>query len=102
MCLPEQEHTWKRFLLPSGTVANLDREFLPDPDDEYGSHYNPAARAFSSLRDKPLLAVLGASGLGKSDVFAKEVAAIGSEEGTEYIALLCRVSDYASSQQIES
>jgi hypothetical protein len=102
MCLPDSEHAWKRFAIPSGTAAILDREFLPDPDDEYGAYSNTLVRAFSSLRDKELIVLLGDSGLGKSDVFAREASAINSENTAGHIALFCRVSDYISTQQIQT
>jgi hypothetical protein len=55
MCLPDSEHAWRRFAIPSGTVVNLDREFLPDPEDEYGAYYNTTAKAFQSLRDEQFI-----------------------------------------------
>jgi hypothetical protein len=82
--------------------VNLDREFLPDPEDKYGAYYNTTTKAFSSLRDKQLIVLLGDSGLGKSDVLAKEVAAINAEGAAECAALFCRVSDYVSTQHIQA
>jgi hypothetical protein len=102
MCLPDLEHAWRRFAIPSGTVVNLDREFLPDPEDEHGAYYNTSAKAFQSLRDEQFIVLLGDSGLGKSDVFLKEAAAINAEGAAEHVAMFCRVSDYISTQQIQT
>ena len=102
MCLPALKHEWKRFVIPSGTTALLESEFLPDPDDEYAIYHNPTAQAFSSLRERTLVVLLGDSGLGKSDVFAQEAAAINGEHDADHTAVLCRVSDYVDTLQIDS
>lgn len=76
MCLPELDHKWPRFTIPTGTLPFLDGDFLFDPMSEQGRSVNAAAAEFNSLADRPCIVLLGDSGFGKSDVFRKAYNAI--------------------------
>jgi hypothetical protein len=62
----------------------------------------PLQRRSNRSGTSSLLFLLGDSGLGKSDVFLKEAAAINAEGAAEHVAMFCRVSDYISTQQIQT
>jgi hypothetical protein len=66
-------HEWPRYWLPLAESLALEADgFLPDPEDTFGCHYNPALRRLDSLRDRPILVLLGEPGCGKSTTLEDE------------------------------
>ncbi|EXI80839.1 MAG: hypothetical protein AW10_01452 [Candidatus Accumulibacter appositus] len=66
-------HEWPRYWLPVTETLTLEADgFLPDPEDLFGRHYNPMLRQLDSLRDLPILVLLGEPGCGKSTALEDE------------------------------
>jgi len=60
-------YKWNRFWSPRTGQLNLgDGGFLWDPENEYGSMYNPDVKSFSAIESLPVLGLLGEPGIGKS------------------------------------
>jgi hypothetical protein len=60
-------YLWNRFWSPRTGQINLgDGGFLWDPENEYGSMYNPDVKSFSAIETLPVLGLLGEPGIGKS------------------------------------
>ncbi|MER2517823.1 MAG: hypothetical protein ABTR92_15755 [Candidatus Accumulibacter phosphatis] len=69
----EIHHEWPRYWLPITESLTLEADgFLPDPEDTFGCHYNPALRRLDSLRDIPILVLVGEPGCGKSTALEDE------------------------------
>ena len=101
MCLPELDHKWPRFTIPTGTLPFLDGDFLFDPMSEQGRSVNAAAAEFNSLADRPCIVLLGDSGFGKSDVFRKAYNAIRLANDANHRAIFCDVADFADDVLID-
>ncbi len=101
MCLPDFDHRWDRFAIPSGTTPTLDRDLLPDSSGEFGPYINPRMRPFVSLRDAHCVVLLGDPGIGKSDVFRNDLAAIHTANSPQHQGVLCRVGDYTDDVLID-
>lgn len=62
-------HNWKRFLNPRGKKLTLSPEgYLPDPDSEYGSLFNPELVTTESVLAVRCMVLLGEPGIGKTHV----------------------------------
>jgi hypothetical protein len=60
---------WKRFWVPIGQAIQCGadgKDFLNDPDSEFGQHFNPNVFPLSGLLDRQCLVLLGEPGMGKS------------------------------------
>jgi hypothetical protein len=60
-------YKWNRFWSPRTGQLNLgDGGFLWDPENEYGSMYNPDVKSFPEIEALSVLGLLGEPGIGKS------------------------------------
>jgi hypothetical protein len=86
-------HRWQRYWLPMGANLNLDADgFLPNPECEFGRHYNPELRTLETLRATPLLILLGEPGAGKSTLMQDEADALAAA-GQAVLSL--RLNEYS-------
>jgi hypothetical protein len=61
------KYSWKRFWVPPTGRLNLDDGgYLLDPDSKWGDINNPDVVPFQAIESKPVLALLGEPGMGKS------------------------------------
>jgi hypothetical protein len=72
MCLPNLDHNWPRYVLPTGTPLLLSDGFLPDPDSRYGQYSNQGLLTLEQFFNRRCCILLGDAGIGKSDVLRKE------------------------------
>ncbi|WP_414545249.1 hypothetical protein [Nostoc sp. CCY0012] len=62
--MPSQDDGWKRFWHPRSGHMNLScRDYLCDPDIEWGHVHNPDLVTFEARSDFPCLALLGEPGI---------------------------------------
>jgi len=93
-------HRWQRYWLPMGANLNLDVDgFLPDPECEFGRHYNPELRRLEALRAIPLLMLLGEPGAGKSTLMQDEADALAAA-GQAVHSL--RLNEYSSADLVSA
>lgn len=65
--LTKPRYDWKRFWIPPDKPLSLsDSGFLPDPDGEFGSAYNPDVVGFDEIARFDCLILIGEPGIGKS------------------------------------
>ncbi|KGF71730.1 hypothetical protein DO97_15710 [Neosynechococcus sphagnicola sy1] len=89
--MSEQVYGWKRFWCPrSGSINLADGGYLYDPEGEWGKAYNPDLVIFETISHLPCLALLGESGIGKTQALEMERSKIVSkiqEQGDQVLFL---------------
>jgi hypothetical protein len=76
MCLPDLNHNWPRYVMPSGIPLSLSNGLLPDTDGRYEQYANPKLRPIGDFFSQRCCVLLGDAGIGKSEVLTKEYSRV--------------------------
>lgn len=92
---------WKRFWCPMGQAINCGesgRDFLSDPEHDFGRILNPSVMGLEQLLDKPCLVLCGEPGMGKSKAIELARQEIISRSGADPNPLWINFRDIPTEQ----
>lgn len=92
---------WKRFWIPRGKDWSSDGGFLFDPESEYAHFYPNRPVDFSSIRDKPVLILLGEAGIGKSTAISEGAELVEqAAKGNQHLYLSRNLNQYGDENRL--
>jgi hypothetical protein len=96
MCLPDLDHQWPRFVMPTGTAVVLSDGFLPDPEGRYEQYSNPKLLTTSAFFAKRCCIILGDAGIGKSHVLRTEYERVSGNGAANTNVIFQSLRDFGS------
>ncbi|QEE27166.1 hypothetical protein FTW19_03530 [Terriglobus albidus] len=96
MRLPDLDHNWPRYVLPTGASLSLSDGFLPDPEGRYEQYSNPGLLTLGEFFNQRCCILLGDAGIGKSDVLRKEYERVRKSAPQPENVIFCSLRDFGS------
>ncbi len=94
-------YPWTRYWVPRDKGYTPDGSYLADPESEYAWADANQAVSLASLRNKPVLVLLGEAGMGKSRALRQEFEALDVAPPENTHVLILNLNCYGAGNQVQ-